>query len=219
MVQSWPKIQLCTLDTSVAATDIERARCKALQSTTNPCLGYYSNMCALVGGTPREDACSKQRFCKNPFTLFSQQCTKDSDCATSNIAKPPFDANRLPVADLGWKMQKPCCDSLKANIEQICVGVTDAVKEVMKPLNSPWPFAFIPHLDRVRACQFFVCLSGWVMGMGLGHVGWSVMWRGEWNSQQPHHHYHIKPNHFLGFALCKYQGIGPLPCIRKPLTS
>jgi hypothetical protein len=129
MVQSWPKVQICSLDPNVQMTDADRARCRALKGTTNPCLGYYSEMCALVGGTPREDACSKQRFCKNPFTLYSQQCTKDEDCAGSNVAKPPFNANREPVADNLWKMQRPCCDSLKANIEQICEGVTDAVKE------------------------------------------------------------------------------------------
>jgi hypothetical protein len=213
MVQSFSKIQLCSLDPNVQMTDTERTKCKAMQGTTNPCLGYYSNMCAIVGGTPREDACSKQRFCKNPFMLFSQQCTQDSDCATSNINKKPFDANGIPVADVGWLMQRPCCDSLKANIEQICEGVTEAIKEVMRPLNSAGFFASIPPLARVRACRFrvgvgeWVCrwVGGWVGGW-VTYVGWFVMWRGEWSSQQPRHHKHLNSNHFLCLALCK--GVG-----------
>jgi len=152
MVNSFPKVQLCSLDPNVQMTDNERTKCKAMQGTTNPCLGYYSNMCALVGGTPREDACSKQRFCKNPFMLFSQQCTQDSDCATSDINKKPFDANGIPVADIGWKMQRPCCDSLKANIEQICEGVTEAIKETSA-------FSPISGICADRDCYYFSSAS------------------------------------------------------------
>jgi hypothetical protein len=82
-----------------------------------------------VGGTPRDDACGKQRFCKNPFMLFSQQCTQDSDCASSDVSKPPLDASGAPREDVRWIMQQPCCDSLKANIMEICDGVTDAMKD------------------------------------------------------------------------------------------
>eukprot|EP00283_Hemiselmis_rufescens_P024820 CAMPEP_0173440150 /NCGR_PEP_ID=MMETSP1357-20121228/22305_1 /TAXON_ID=77926 /ORGANISM="Hemiselmis rufescens, Strain PCC563" /LENGTH=261 /DNA_ID=CAMNT_0014405607 /DNA_START=22 /DNA_END=803 /DNA_ORIENTATION=- len=134
MVEAYPLVVGCdsTRTTTDPAIQREIDACQALQGYTNPCFLVYHTLCLAVGGTLRDDACSRQRFCDAPILPGSAMCVKDDDCAGFALTaawNPMNTANGGPQA-------KPCCDTFKSNIDYICEGVTDTDSIMFTPTGG-----------------------------------------------------------------------------------